>query len=211
MTKAFTGVILAGGTNSRLPGRKKGFYEIGGRSIMDRIHGIFADIFDETIIVTNDIADFTGYDCMIASDIDPSRCALAGLYTGIFHASFDRVFVMACDTPFMKPEVIEYILEQADSSHDVVVPEAEGGLEALAALYTKNCLPLIQKNLANKKYMIKKFYVKNRTKVIPKEKIRKIDPAMRSFFNVNTPEDLEKAYEMVGSNYMNIKDAESMQ
>ncbi len=196
MKEAFTGVILAGGANSRLPGMKKGFYEIGGRSIMDRIYGIFAEIFDETIIVTNDIAEFTGYDCMIASDIDPSRCALAGLYTGIFHASCDRVFAMGCDTPFMKKEVIDYILEQADGSHDVVVPEAEGGLEALAAVYSRNCLPLIRKNLADRKYMIKKFYVKNRTKVIPKEEIQKIDPAMRSFFNVNTPEDLEKAYEM---------------
>lgn len=199
MKEPFTGVILAGGANSRLPGRKKGFYEIGGRSIMDRIYTMFADIFDETIIVTNDIAEFTGYDCMIASDIDPSRCALAGLYTGIFHASFKHVFVMACDTPFMKPEMIEYILEQADGSHDVVVPEAEGGLEALAALYSGNCLPLIRKNLDKKIYMIKKFYVKSRTKVIPKEEIRKIDTAMRSFFNVNTPDDLEKAYEMAGT------------
>ena len=166
---------------------------------MDRIHGMFSRIFDETIIVTNDIAEFTGYDSMIASDIDPSRCALAGLYTGIFHASFHRVFVMACDTPFMKPEVIEYILEQADGSHDVVVPEAEGGLEALAAVYSRNCLPLIRKNLDRKMYMIKKFYVKNRTKVIPREEMRKIDPAMKSFFNINTPEDLEKAYEMAGA------------
>ena len=199
MAQPFTGVILAGGANSRLPGRKKGFYKIGGRSIMDRIYTMFADIFDETIIVTNDIAEFTGYDCMIASDIHPSRCALAGLYTGIFHSSFERVFVMACDTPFMKPEVIEYILEQADGSHDIVVPEAQGGLEALAAVYSGNCLPLIRKNLDKKIYMIKKFYVKSRTKVIPKEDIQKIDPAMRSFFNVNTPDDLEKAYEMAGA------------
>ena len=199
MTKAFTGVILAGGTNSRLPGKKKGFYEIGGSSIMDRLHGIFAEIFDETVIVTNDPAEFIGYNSMIATDIDPSRCALAGLYTGIFHASFDRIFVMGCDTPFMKPEVIEYILDQADRRYDVVVPEAEGGLEALAALYSKNCLPLIRKNLDRKIYKIKKFYVKSRTKVIPKEKIRKIDLSMRSFFNVNTPEDLERAYEMASA------------
>ncbi len=185
-----TGVILAGGRNSRLPGKKKGFRRIGGRMIMERIHRELSAVVDEIIIVTNDPSAFAGFDSMIVSDIDQSRCALSGLHAGIYYASYDRVFVTACDTPFVRRDIIRYILSKADSKHDVIIPEGEGGLEALLSVYTKACLPRIESNLKNKIFMIKKFYAKNRVKVVPAEELKKIDPLMESFFNVNTPEDI---------------------
>ena len=197
MKEGCTGVILAGGCNSRLPGKKKGFRKIGGEMIFDRIHRELKSAVDEIVIVTNDPASFTKWDGMIVSDVYPSRCALAGVHAGIYYASYDKVFVTACDTPFIRKDVVEYIISCADSKHDVVIPETEGGLEALLTVYSKACLPLIEKNLKAGLYMIKKFYPKNRVKKIPLEKIKEIDPLMESFFNVNTPEDLEKANNMI--------------
>ncbi len=197
MKEGCTGVILAGGQNSRLPGKKKGFRKIGGEMIFDRIHRELSSAVDEIVIVTNDPASFTKWDGMIVSDIDPSRCALAGVHAGIYYASYDKVFITACDTPFIRKDVVEYIISCADSKYDVVIPETEGGLEALLTVYSKACLPLIEKNLKEELYMIKKFYPKNRVKKIPLEKIKEIDPLMESFFNVNTPDDLEKANNMI--------------
>lgn len=197
MKEGCTGVILAGGQNSRLPGKKKGFRKIGGEMIFDRIHRELSSAVDEIVIVTNDPASFTKWDGMIVSDIDPSRCALAGAHAGIYYASYDKVFITACDTPFIRKDVVEYIISCADSKYDVVIPETEGGLEALLTVYSKACLPLIEKNLKEELYMIKKFYPKNRVKKIPLEKIKEIDPLMESFFNVNTPDDLEKANNMI--------------
>ena len=197
MRDGCTGVILAGGKNSRLPGKKKGFRKIDGEMIIDRIHRELSSVVDEIIIVTNDPEAFIKWDGMIVTDIDKSRCALAGVHAGIYYASHDKVFVTACDTPFIQKEVVQYIISWADANHDVVIPETEGGLEALLAVYSKACLPLIERNLKQGKYMIKKFYSKKRLKKIPLEKIKEIDPLMESFFNVNTPEDLVKANNMV--------------
>jgi molybdopterin-guanine dinucleotide biosynthesis protein A len=197
MNNQITGVILAGGRNSRLPGEKKAFRKIGGKMIIDRIYQELRSVVDEIIIVTNEPGEFSKLDGMIVSDINPSRCALAGVHAGIYYATHDKVFISACDTPFIKKDIVEYILSFADGENDVVIPEGEGGLEALLAVYSKACLPLIEKNLKDKVFMIKKFYKKNRVKKIPLEKLKELDPLMESFFNVNTPEDIEKANMMV--------------
>jgi molybdopterin-guanine dinucleotide biosynthesis protein A len=197
MNNQITGVILAGGRNSRLPGEKKAFRKIGGKMIIDRIYQELSSVVDEIIIVTNEPGEFSKLDGMIVSDINPSRCALAGVHAGIYYAAHDKVFISACDTPFIKKDVVEYILSFADGENDVVIPEGEGGLEALLAVYSKACLPLIEKNLKDKVFMIKKFYKKNRVKKIPLEKLKELDPLMESFFNVNTPEDIGKANMMV--------------
>ncbi|MCP3900321.1 MAG: molybdenum cofactor guanylyltransferase [Desulfobacteraceae bacterium] len=192
-----TGVILAGGRNSRLPGEKKALRKIGGTMIMDRIHQELGSVVDEIIIVTNEPEEFSLWDALIVSDIYPSRCALAGVHAGIYYATYDKIFITACDTPFIKRDIVEYILSFADHQHDVIIPEGEGGLEALLAVYSKACLPLIEKNLNANIFMIKKFYAKNKVKAIPLENLKKIDPLMESFFNINTPADIEKANIMV--------------
>ncbi|MCK5542996.1 MAG: molybdenum cofactor guanylyltransferase [Desulfobacterales bacterium] len=192
-----TGVILAGGQNSRLPGEKKAFRKIGGKMIMDRIYQELSSVVDEIIIVTNEPGEFSKWDEMIVSDINPSRCALAGVHAGIYYASYDKVFITACDTPFIRKDIIEFILSFADRQYDVVIPEGEGGLEALLAVYSKACLPLIEKNLKANVFMIKKFYAKNKVKTIPLEKLKELDPLMDSFFNINIKEDIEQANIMV--------------
>ncbi len=188
-----TGVILAGGRNSRLPGEKKALRKIDGKMIMDRIYQELSFVVDEVIIVTNEPEEFSQWDAMIVSDIDPSRCALAGVHAGIYYATYDKIFITACDTPFIKRDIIEFILSFADPKHDVIIPQGEGGLEALLAVYSKACLPLIEKNLNDNIFMIKKFYAKNKVKSIALDKLKQIDPLMESFFNVNTPEDIEQA------------------
>lgn len=191
-----TGVILAGGTNSRLPGKKKTFHKIGRGTILESIHRIFKALFKEVIIVVNDPQDFAGLDMTIVTDILPNRCALAGLHAGLVYARYDRIYATACDAPFVNPKVIEYIVKQATPQYDVVIPKTDRGLEQLSAVYTKECIPLIERNLEKNILMIKKFFRKNRVKEIPIETFRKWDPEMRFIFNVNTPEDLEKAKQL---------------
>jgi len=188
-----TGVILAGGQNKRLPGIKKTFHEIRGRMIMEIIHDLFTSMFDEVIIVANDPAAFSGWGGKIVSDIYNCRCSLAGIHAGLFYASHSRIFVSACDAPFLEKRLVEYILAQTGSGIDIVVPETDLGLEPLCAVYSKECLPLIEKNLENNIFMIRKFFKDGRVRKVPMEKIREIDPKTNSFFNINTPEDLAKA------------------
>ena len=188
-----TGVILAGGKNSRLPGKKKTFRKIGDLMILETIYELFSNLFKEVIIVVNEPEEFAGWDMTVVTDIIPSQCALAGLHAGLFYASFPYAYVTACDTPFVKQSVVEYIVGQIESKYEVIIPRTDDGLEALSAVYSKDCIPLIENNLKKNIFMIKKFFRKKKVKEIPVEKLKALDPEMEFIFNINTPEDLEKA------------------
>lgn len=191
-----TGVILAGGENSRLPGEKKTFRRVGDDMMLTRIHGLFSKLFKEVIIVVNDPRDFIGWDMMVVTDIHPSRCALAGLHAGLFYASYPWAYVTACDVPFANEQVIQHLIGQREQGVEVIVPRTDDGLEPLAALYSRECIPLIETNLEKKILMIKKFFRKKKIKEICVSDLKKLDPSMRFMFNVNTLEDLETARSM---------------
>ncbi|NOX34502.1 MAG: molybdenum cofactor guanylyltransferase [Deltaproteobacteria bacterium] len=191
-----TGVILAGGKNSRLPGKKKTFRKIGDLMILESIHKVFSSLFKEVIIVVNEPEEFAGWDMTVVTDIIPSQCALAGLHAGLFYASCPYAYVTACDTPFVKLSVIEHIVRQIEPGYDVIIPRTDDGLETLSAVYSKDCIPLIESNLEKDIFMIKKFFRRKKVKEIPVEHLKKLDPQMRFIFNINTPGDLEKAKNM---------------
>ena len=193
-----TGVILAGGKNSRLPGEKKTFRKIGETTILENIFKVFSNLFKEIIIVVNDPKDFAGWDMTIVTDIIPSGCALAGLHAGLFYASYPYVYATACDTPFVRPSVIEHIVGKIERGYDVIVPRTDDGLETLSAAYSKDCIPFIEESLGKDIYMIKKFFRPGKVKEIPIHELRPLDPELQFIFNVNTPEDLEKARTMAG-------------
>lgn len=191
-----TGLILAGGKNSRLPGKKKTFHHIGESTMLERLCTLFSKVFKETIIVVNDPKAFMGLDMMVVTDIIPARCVLAGLHAGLFYASYPFAYVTACDIPFASEKVIRYLVDQAAPGDHVVIPRTDDGLEPLSAVYSKACIPLIEESLKNNILMIKKFYKKNHVKEVPVSVLRQLDPEMAFFFNVNTPVDLEKARQM---------------
>lgn len=188
-----TGVILAGGKNTRLPGIKKAFRRVGDSMILENIHGVFSKLFKEVIIVVNEPADFAGWDMTIVTDIIPSRCALAGLHAGLFYASCPHAYVAACDTPFVKQSVIEYIVGQIEPAYEVIIPRTDEGIEPLSAVYSRDCIPLIENSLEKNIVQIKQFFRKNKVKEIPVNQLKTLDPDMQFIFNVNTPKDLENA------------------
>lgn len=188
-----TGVILAGGKNWRLPGEKKGFRTVGQDSMLDRTLGLLSGLFPEIIVVVNDPKDFSGVDALVVTDINPAGCALAGLYTGLFHASTPWIFATACDVPFGSDPLIRHLLASRKKGKEIIIPKTREGLEPLCALYHKSCLPLMEERLKQNQFMIKGFFRPRKVWEIEPEVLERIDPAMRFKFNVNTPEDLEQA------------------
>ena len=64
-----TGVILAGGMNTRFFGQDKAFLSIGGKRIIDHLYSIFNDLFEDIILVTNDPHKYLEWDINIVTDI----------------------------------------------------------------------------------------------------------------------------------------------
>ena len=185
-----TGVILAGGKNSRI-GTNKALLVVNGSRIIDRTVGILKGIFEEVIIVANDPLVYLKQNVTIVTDIMPDKGALGGLYTGLFFASHSRAFVCACDMPFIDGKFIEYMIRQV-GSYDIVAPDAGDGLQPMHAVYDKKCLPAIKSLLDQGKLKITDVYKSVRTLTIRDDIIDTFDPEKKMFLNVNTFDDLQR-------------------
>jgi len=186
-----TGIILSGGKNTRM-GENKAFIRVDGERIIDRTIRIFRDLFEETVLVTNDPLAYLEFDLTIVTDIIKGKGALGGIYTGLFHSSCEQAFVSPCDMPFLNSDFIRYMQERAQG-YDVVVPVQPAGFQPLHAIYSRRCLPAIKQCIDEDRLKITGFYKKARVLEIPPEVTASFDPVGRMFFNVNTPGDLEEA------------------
>ena len=192
-----SGVILSGGLASRYDGTEKALLEVGGVRILDRIYDIYSQMFEEIILVTNNPQKFLAWDLLIVSDLFPIRSSLTGIHAGLFYMTKPFAFISACDTPFLKKEIVETVIGKIESQIDIVMPETAAGLEPLCAAYSKRCLNSAQHHLEQEKLKVIKAFRKSRIKTISEKVLCEIDPDLRSFFNINTPEDLKRAEQMV--------------
>lgn len=190
MTKKITGIILAGGKNSRM-GVNKAFIDIDGKRMIDHILDIYRTIFSETIIVTNEPLIYTEFsDAVIVTDIYKGKGSLGGIYTGLFYAQYDYAFVVACDMPFLNKKFIDFMIAQIGQD-DIIVPELLEGFQALHAIYSRRCLPAIKKMVMSDKLKITAFYKNMHVLKIPENTIKPFNQDGRLFLNINTPDDLQ--------------------
>ena len=191
MEKA-SAIILAGGKNTRI-GRSKAFIQLpSGESILENILNILNQIFPEIFIVTNQKEAYLKHNVQVVEDLIKERGPLGGIFTGLCYSTSKYNFVVACDMPFIKPALIGLLLEER-KSFDVVIPEVEGEVEPLFALYSKNCLPVMFEHLQKQNLKIREILGKLQVKKIGAKKIDQLDPEHLSFFNINTKEDLRRA------------------
>ncbi len=183
-----TGIILSGGKSARM-GKNKAFLQVGGIPIIQRIYSLFEELFQEVLIITNERDLFANLNAKTYNDLIPDRGALGGLYTGLFYSSFPYSFCVACDMPFLRPSLIEFLLSKTEH-YDAVVPRTHDGLQPLHAVYSKSCLVPIKELIDHGGLKIIDFYEKARVRVIDQIEFQSIDPDLDSFLNVNTPEEL---------------------
>jgi molybdopterin-guanine dinucleotide biosynthesis protein A len=184
-----SGIILSGGLNIRMGGKNKAFLSVGSQRNLDRLYDTFRDLFDEVLLVTNDPFQYLLWDLRIVTDLFPIRSALTGIHAGLFHASAPHAFITACDTPFLRKKLIGALLEELEPKWDVIIPVTEEGNQPLCAIYSKRCIKSIERQLMTEDTKILKFYPKVKVKEIPEAQLRRADPHLVSFFNMNTPED----------------------
>lgn len=186
--------ILAGGLGTRMGHVRKAFLEVNGKRIIDRLLDTCRPLFDEIIISCREQDGFNFPGVTIAEDNYDARSSLTGIQAGLAACSASHTFVTACDVPFLQKGLVEILLTEAEPDADVIIPlKNDGYMEPLCAIYSKRCLPHIEAQLAAGDYKIINFFSKIRAKQVPEGLLRKGDPELHSFMNVNTPGELGKA------------------
>jgi molybdopterin-guanine dinucleotide biosynthesis protein A len=194
--RSCTGVILAGGENKRFSGHEKSLLKIGSRKIFEHVYAIFRELFDTTLLVTNCPEKYLQYDVPMVSDLIDLRSSLTGLYTGLFYTNTPYAFFAACDTPFLKKGLVQVVLDNIEPNQDIVIPRTRMGYEPLCAAYSTRCVKPARRQLDTGRLKIRGLFENMRVNEIPEHRLRMVDPDLESFFNINTPLDLEKAEKM---------------
>lgn len=203
-----TGVILAGGTSRRM-GQNKALIQLGDDSIIGHVIRCTRPVTDELLLITNTPNEYAHLGLPMYGDVVPDAGALGGVYTGLMSASYDTVLCVACDSPFLVPKLLTHLVSVLDD-YDAVMPwtyrenpaEHSRGevtsplqitLQTLCAVYSKRCLPIIELMLQESELRVHALQERASIKRVAPEVWQTFDPDGLSFFNINTPADLEQA------------------
>ncbi len=193
-------VLLAGGKGSRFGGDKVGV-EFGGQTLLQRAVSNLGALSSEIIIVTSAGRDLpelkTASNLRVVNDLTCGQGPLMGIYTGLMHSSFRYNFVAACDMPFIKKELVEY-MAGLSAGYDVVMPRVERLMEPLHAVYSRDCLGPIESLLGGGEFKIDRLFSLVKVRFVDRAEVERFDPHGSSFFNINRASDLGKAAELLG-------------
>jgi len=191
-----SGIILAGGLSTRI-GRDKGGLTLGGSPLGQRVVETIGSIFEEVIYVTNDPMNApAGPRIKLAKDEVPHLGPLGGILAGLRVSDASRSFIVGYDMPFATKAVIDFLVRYAPGA-DAVVVRRDDKLEPLHAVYSRTCISAISEQLSSGNNRIIAFYDRIKVTFVDEAELRTVDPELRSFFNVNTLEDLETAEKLL--------------
>ncbi|MHB1421508.1 MAG: molybdenum cofactor guanylyltransferase [Bacillota bacterium] len=189
-----TGIILSGGRNTRMRSNKA-FLEIGKGKIIEETLKKLQPLFAQVIIVTNEPELYSNLSTQLVRDLIHGFGPLSGIHAGITASNHNLNFVMACDLPFIEPDLVRFMIEHA-GGYDVVVPQVGNYLQPLHAVYAKSCITPITGCLQEGIAKVVAFYHQVKVNYIGESQIKRYGDPQKMFFNVNTPDELQVALDM---------------
>jgi molybdenum cofactor guanylyltransferase len=183
-----TGIILAGGKSRRMGGRNKAFLELNGRPLIEIVVERVQSVCAEVLIVAGDTSPYTSLGVPLVEDRFRGVGVLGGLHAGLEAASHELALVVGCDMPFLNPDFLRAFAGWAEN-HDVAVLRQGEQVEPLHAAYRRTCLPAIEAAIGAGERRIISFFPRVRVRYITPEEVAPIDSDLRSFQNINTPDE----------------------
>jgi len=174
-----TGIILAGGKNSRM-GTEKGLLPFNNSTFMKTIIDTLTPFCDEILINTNSNS-YNELGHKIVKDNYLNCGPLAGLEAGLKASKNEKIIFLTCDSPSIRKEHIELLISESDH-RKITYLSYKNNDYPLTAIYTKEALPIIENQIKKKELKVKEIL--NLTSSL---KIEINEPIL----NINTKEDLE--------------------
>lgn len=182
-----SGIVLAGGRSSRM-GQDKTLMSVKSETLIERTVKELRKAVDEIIIASNQTGKYNLIDTRETPDIYPGMGPLGGIHAGLSAAAHQYSLVVAADMPLFSADLANYLLERCEG-YDVIAPELNGRWEPLCAVYSKVCLPAIERCLSADLKKVHLFYPQVRVLKISEAELARIGIDSSIFCNMNTPQD----------------------
>ncbi|MDD2775565.1 MAG: molybdenum cofactor guanylyltransferase [Gallionella sp.] len=186
-----TALILAGGESRRM-GQDKANLLLGEYTLLQHVTSTLQPLFADMLVSVR----HPRTDCDLPQICDDTDYAgpLAGLLSGLTQTQTPWLFVVACDMPFISPQLIQALSAYRHESWDAVVPVVDGHPQPLAAFYATRLIDKVRANLnGSGKHSLRALLDLCAVCYVQASELRAADPALHSFFDLDTPEDLALA------------------
>jgi molybdopterin-guanine dinucleotide biosynthesis protein A len=210
-----TALILAGGDSRRM-GQDKAALVLDGMTLLQRVTATMQTLFPKVVVSVRQVRG--GVDVPQVCDEVEASGPLAGLIAGLAQADTPWVFAVACDMPFVTREMVEVLAKfrekathpnpplsgrEPNSSPDkgrlggvgvqAVVPLVGGYPQPLAAFYSRSALETMRATLVAGERSVRGALEKLEVRYVSEAELREADPQLRSFFDLDTPQDFQAA------------------
>lgn len=183
-----TAYIIAGGKSARF-GSDKSLHIINGLPLIEHVMLSLKPVFSRIEIISNDSNKFKFLGLPCFPDIIPGLGPIGGLYTALSYSTTDKIFITACDMPYLNTGFISHMVSRS-VDYDVVVPCIQEFYETLHAIYSKRCLVPVQNSIMDGQRQIFRFFKDVKVLKISKEEIAAYADPSLIFKNINAVEDL---------------------
>lgn len=189
-------ILLVGGRSSRM-GRPKPWLDLDGRPLLARmVDGVRRWTADVVLVAAagQALPGLAGRAARVVHDVWPDQGPLPALALGLAAARAPWALVLGCDAPLVRGAVVDRLLAERAPGCDAVVPEWDGRLQPLVALYRTTLAPAIAELArAGERRLHVALVGRPGVRRLPAEMLRPLDPEGESFRPVNTPEEFAAA------------------
>jgi molybdopterin-guanine dinucleotide biosynthesis protein A len=183
-----TACVLAGGASLRF-GSPKALAPWGTDTMIEAVVRQVRSVCRTTIVVGRHLRALQFLKrpgVQLVRDRFRAQHPLGGLSTGLEAASTPWVFLVACDTPLLQPQLLRALWKWRGAAL-AVVARAEGRLQPLGALYHQNCAAAVKSAIHSKNLSLQALLSAVNARELPPRALDTADPQGLSFRDADTP------------------------
>lgn len=189
--------VLAGGRSRRM-GADKVSLALAGATLLERVLARVAPV-SERVVVVGGPPRAAGVATL--PDRFPGADSLGGIATALEWAEASlgpsaTALCVGADMPFLVPGLLLHLQGRLGDA-DLALPRAAAGYEPLCAVYRVTCLPAFTAAIRAGNLRIRDAFAGLRVREVGEDELRRYDPDLRSFLNLNRPEEVEAALRLL--------------
>ena len=193
-------VILAGGYSRRF-GSDKGLVLLKNKPLVRHVIDNVSSVVDEIFVVVSSEQQKQSFEPIISQKakiiIDTSKLQspLIGTITGFEVATGDYSLLVPCDAPLISTKIVQFLFDVSHKKKAVIPRWPSGYVEPLQAIYHTESAFQAVKTAIKQKHLDMRSMINNLNNIryVSTNVLKQLDPELLSFFNVNTPKDLQNA------------------
>jgi len=174
-------------------GAPKAMVQLASRPLVSRVVSTVGSAGLDAVVVAKPDSPLPRLDCRLLSEPSEPRHPLTGVLAALGASAGRGVVAIACDMPFVPAKLLAWL---AQLEAPVAVCEFGGKLEPLLGRYSPEVAEALGAKLAAGAAM-RDAVADLDPHVISERSVARFGNPERIFFNINSPEDLERAEQLL--------------